>query len=142
MVLLLSPPTLSLLGLLSQPLAVLAGNTCGEITWASHEAERDGAAAAGSVPVVPHNPYVVRNATVPQPGDLVCRFWVPTYSDVNCYTCTELSKKFRIDLDFFFTLNPTVLRDCSNIQPLTEYCVAGCEFASSFPVFFPGCRLD
>ncbi|KAB5517286.1 hypothetical protein GE09DRAFT_1262512 [Coniochaeta sp. 2T2.1] len=59
------------------------------------------------------------------PGDLVCRFWYPTYSDVNYYTCTELSKKFSLDLDFFFTLNPTVLRDCSNIQPVTEYCVAG-----------------
>ncbi|OIW29673.1 hypothetical protein CONLIGDRAFT_338708 [Coniochaeta ligniaria NRRL 30616] len=125
---LLSPSTLSLLALLSQPLAVLAGDTsgdtCGEITWAGHGAERDVAAATG-VPVVPHIPRVVRNTTAPDPGDLVCRFWYPTDSDANCYTCTELSNTFGIDLDFFFTLNPTVLRDCSNIQPLTEYCVAG-----------------
>lgn len=76
---LLSPSTLSLLALLSQLLAVLAGNDCGEITWVGHEAKRDVAAATG-VPVIPHNPIVVRNTTAVQPGDLVCRFWYPTYA--------------------------------------------------------------
>lgn len=126
---LLCHSTLSLLVLLSQPLSVLTSNECAPSTWAGHGAKRDVAAQAG-VPIVPHNTAVVSNTTAVQPGDLVCRFSYPTYSDVNYYTCTELSNMFDIDVKTFFSLNPTVLRDCSNIQLLTEYCVAGCEFSS------------
>ncbi|GKT59085.1 glutathione S-transferase [Colletotrichum tofieldiae] len=31
------------------------------------------------------------------------------------------------EIDFFFALNPGLERDCSNIQPNTEYCTVGCE---------------
>ncbi|GKT85236.1 glutathione S-transferase [Colletotrichum tofieldiae] len=31
------------------------------------------------------------------------------------------------EIDFFFALSPGLERDCSNIQPNTEYCTVGCE---------------
>ncbi|KAL2193158.1 hypothetical protein P885DRAFT_81433 [Corynascus similis CBS 632.67] len=38
---------------------------------------------------------------------------------------TLMATKYGITVDFFFTLNPTLELDCSNIQPKTEYCVDG-----------------
>ncbi|KAH6619420.1 hypothetical protein B0J18DRAFT_492231 [Chaetomium sp. MPI-SDFR-AT-0129] len=58
-------------------------------------------------------------------GEVNCRYSATTGNDVNYYTCTQLATKFGVSIDLFFTLNPTLERDCSNIQPNTEYCVDG-----------------
>lgn len=42
-----------------------------------------------------------------------------------------MATKYGITVDFFFTLNPTLELDCSNIQPKTEYCVDGCKLPLS-----------
>lgn len=63
-----------------------------------------------------------------QPGQINCRYSASTYSDVNYYTCTQLADRYGITVQAFFTLNPELNLDCSNIQPNSEYCVAGCKY--------------
>jgi len=63
------------------------------------------------------------------PGDVNCRMPGRTYDDVNYYTCEELADNYGLLPEKLFALNPTLLPDCSNIQPNTAYCVAGCTFA-------------
>ncbi|OHE94308.1 hypothetical protein CORC01_10355 [Colletotrichum orchidophilum] len=58
-------------------------------------------------------------------GDVVCRAWDTTEYEVNYYSCKEMADFWFADIDFFFTLNPGLERDCSNIQPNTEYCTDG-----------------
>ncbi|KAJ0382193.1 hypothetical protein COL922a_013062 [Colletotrichum nupharicola] len=60
-----------------------------------------------------------------QPGDVNCRYSATTSATVNYYTCTQMATKYGITVDTFFTLNPTLELDCSNIQSKTEYCVDG-----------------
>ncbi|KAK1765333.1 hypothetical protein QBC33DRAFT_593563 [Phialemonium atrogriseum] len=60
-----------------------------------------------------------------QPGDVNCRYSATTSATVNYYTCTQMATKYGITVDDFFTLNPTLELDCSNIQLKTEYCVDG-----------------
>lgn len=50
-------------------------------------------------------------------GRVVCRYWAATGANVNYYTCTELSEKYGTLTEDFFTLNPELEIDCSNIQP-------------------------
>ncbi|KAK0631556.1 hypothetical protein B0T14DRAFT_412605, partial [Immersiella caudata] len=59
------------------------------------------------------------------PGDINCRMLGRTYDDVNYYSCEDLAETYELFLEKLFVLNPTLLPDCSNIQPNTEYCVAG-----------------
>ena len=66
-----------------------------------------------------------------QPGDVNCRYSATTSATVNYYTCTQMATKYGITVDGFFTLNPTLELDCSNIQPKTEYCVDGCKLPLS-----------
>lgn len=66
-----------------------------------------------------------------QPGDINCRYSATTSATVNYYTCTQTATKYGITVDDFFTLNPTLELDCSNIQPKTEYCVDGCKLPLS-----------
>lgn len=60
-------------------------------------------------------------------GEINCRYWGITSSQVNYYSCTEMSEFYDVDLELFFKLNPTLEPDCSNILPKTEYCVDGCK---------------
>lgn len=125
------PFAVALLAISLNPLAILAADTCGEITWTK---EGNLAAAATQQLVgVTHNPIVRRDTPDPKPGDFVCRFHYATSSDVNYYTCKELCQMFQITVDFFFSINPTLEKDCSNIQAKTEYCVAGCTFIHFSP---------
>jgi hypothetical protein len=61
-------------------------------------------------------------------GDVICEWTTTTKSSVNYYTCTELADKYGTPIDDFFKLNPTLNRECDNIQPDTQYCVIGCKF--------------
>lgn len=60
-------------------------------------------------------------------GEINCRYWGVTSSQVNYYSCTEMAEFYDVDLELFFTLNPTLDPECSNILPNTEYCVDGCR---------------
>lgn len=70
------------------------------------------------------------------PGDINCRLPGRTFDVVNYYSCANLAETYSINLDHFFTLNPTLEPDCSNIQPNTEYCVRGCKSC------IPGARRE
>lgn len=84
-------------------------------------------------------PIVARNMSAIQPGELNCRFWDETYDDPNNYTCTRMAEVFGISVEDFFSMNPTLLPDCSNIEPNTEYCVIGCEYQCALS---PESRID
>jgi hypothetical protein len=122
--LILPPLVLSLLSV--QRLGVLADD-CPPITWRK---DRFPAGATGVVaaPAAAPTPIVARNMPAVQPGELNCRFWAKTYDDPNYYTCTKMAKVYGITVGKFFSMYPTLLPDCSNIEPNTEYCVAGCEY--------------
>ncbi|KAH0380541.1 hypothetical protein KCU92_g7533, partial [Aureobasidium melanogenum] len=65
-------------------------------------------------------------------GQVNCRYAANTEGmDINYYTCLELAQDYGISVATFFTLNPTVLLDCSNIKANTDYCVAGCRSRTS-----------
>lgn len=113
--------------LLSRPLGVLGSNDCQQITWPDPpESRHDDGNVNISTVVMPRH-LDSRQASTPQPGDINCRGWGRTYDDAGYYTCTELSRDWGISLAWFFQINPTVLPDCSNIQPNTFYCVAACK---------------
>lgn len=60
-------------------------------------------------------------------GEVNCRYSGTTDSTVNYYTCSLLSMFYGITNQVFFTLNPELALDCSNIMPNTPYCVSGCK---------------
>jgi hypothetical protein len=62
-------------------------------------------------------------------GEVNCRSTAPTTDQVNYYTCSLLAITYGITVEKFFTLNPTIDADCSNIQPNTNYCTAGCKLS-------------
>ena len=66
-----------------------------------------------------------------QQDEIICRYDATTPSTVNYYTCMELAIGYGITVEHFFTLNPSVATDCSNVRGDTVYCVSGCK--SSFP---------
>lgn len=68
-----------------------------------------------------------------EPGEVTCRYWAKTESEVNYFSCTDLSNRYVVLLADFFKLNPGLKTDCSNIQPNTKYCVDGCK--SCWPSF-------
>ncbi|KAF6838863.1 hypothetical protein CMUS01_04469 [Colletotrichum musicola] len=98
-----------------------AANDCQPHTWSEPGLMQT--VAARERPEVTPSPHRKR-ATV-STGDVVCRAYGETGQDVNYYTCMEMAKFWWIDVDFFFTLNPTLNKDCGNIQPNTEYCTDG-----------------
>ncbi|KAK8128692.1 hypothetical protein PG984_009800 [Apiospora sp. TS-2023a] len=59
------------------------------------------------------------------PGVVDCWSWDRTNEEVNRNTCAELAESHHKTLDFFFLLNPDLDKDCSDIRPDSEYCVAG-----------------
>ena len=118
---------LSLLLLLSfSPLPAVAANECQPSTW--NNARRSVPTGVSPILKVRDGPPIGANSSSIAPGSVNCRFTSRTYDDVNYYTCTELAETFGIINELFFVLNPSLQKDCSNIQPNTKYCVAGCEF--------------
>lgn len=67
---------------------------------------------------------------VVQPGEANCRYWADTPEEVSYYTCSQLAHTYELLNEVFFSLNPSLKKDCSNIEPQAEYCVVGCEFQS------------
>ena len=100
---------------------VFAADECQPVTWAN-------ANARGQAATMPMATMAATANDTIQPGDINCRNWDRTFDSVNYYTCTKMADKWLISVDFFFVLNPMLLRDCSNIQTRTLYCVTGCEF--------------
>lgn len=100
-----------------------AGNDCQPSTW-TRLSNRD--VRPTSAPTVKASSVTkIGNITT---GEINCRFWIATESDVNYYTCTQLADTYQITIEKFFLLNPDVSPDCSNIQADTEYCLDGCEY--------------
>ncbi|KAK1989604.1 hypothetical protein LX36DRAFT_648975 [Colletotrichum falcatum] len=96
-----------------------AGNECQPATW-SKAGLRETPSPKTRVASV--NKIVLGAA---KPGEVNCRYASQTGRDVNYYTCTQLAEKYEISVEKFFLINPTLEPDCSNIEPNTEYCVAG-----------------
>lgn len=63
----------------------------------------------------------------PQPGEINCR-WKFKTEIVDDSSCGKIAELEGITLEKFFFLNPGLMKDCSNIQPNTRYCVAGCKY--------------
>lgn len=63
----------------------------------------------------------------PVTGEINCRYWGVTSSQVNYHLCNDMAEFYDVDLELLFTLNPTMDSKCSNILPITEYCVDGCR---------------
>jgi hypothetical protein len=110
---------------------VVADNYCQPVTWLAGTGKRgihlaSMVASTSSLPTcsaVPSRPAI-------QPGEINCRYKYTTSDAVNHHTCTELADKFGTSRERFFVLNAVLKPDCSNIQPLTEYCVIGCKFST------------
>jgi hypothetical protein len=85
-----------------------------------------------STPTVSHVANSRERITILEvkPGELNCRAWGRTYDEVNYYTCTEICNKYQITTDYFFSLNPALKTNCSDIQPKSKYCIDGCMFLS------------
>lgn len=60
-------------------------------------------------------------------GDVVCRAFDESDEEVSDSICKDIADFYWINVDFFFTLNTGLERDCSNIRSNTEYCTDGCE---------------
>jgi len=121
-----------LLTLLFQGHSVFAKDECQPVTWSKNSNKIRAATSLAPTPT----PSIVSNVsdiTILEvaPGEINCRAWFDTGKDVNYYTCTQISNMFQISTDEFFKLNPEIKADCSNIKPLTTYCVDGCK---TFPI--------
>ncbi|KAF2820550.1 hypothetical protein CC86DRAFT_459542 [Ophiobolus disseminans] len=70
-------------------------------------------------------PWIVNEKRNIISGQIICRYTLTSPDEVNSNTCTELANKYEITIEKFFFYNPDLDRDCKNIEPNTEYCVAG-----------------
>lgn len=115
-------------------LRVQAGGTCQPITWDSdgalRVAQRDGNGTT-TIPQSGTTLGMIGKGNL-SPGDVHCRYATKTDKDVNYYTCTRMMEKYGLTNDLFFTLNPSLSRDCSNIRPESAYCVRGCKWYNRF----------
>jgi hypothetical protein len=125
-------------------IAVQASNECAPVTWLRGEFEkREALTSVTSVNSASSSAALASTAS-PRPvtispllttgpipaGQVNCRYTVNTGEedmDINYYTCTALATRYLIKVETFFVLNPGLKTDCSNIQPDTDYCVAGCK---------------
>jgi hypothetical protein len=82
----------------------------------------------------------VANIGKVQTGQINCRYPGGTYDDVDSNTCAQLANKYQITLEKFFMLNPELDPDCGNIEPRTDYCVAGCKYQNRQEYFI--CRRN
>ncbi|KAK1911449.1 hypothetical protein P3342_012750 [Pyrenophora teres f. teres] len=124
-----------LLMLLFQGHSVIAKDECQPITWNknSNKIRAATSIAPTSTPSVVSNVSEITILDV-SPGEINCRSWFDTGKSVNYYTCTQISNMFEISTDQFFALNPEIKADCSNIMPLTTYCVDGLQTVRPVPV--------
>ena len=118
-----SPNFLSFTLFLLSIFTVNASNQCQPATWSKANLRR----AVTTSTTTSNITSIISTGNV-QPGQINCRYSATTYSDVNYYTCTQLADRYGITVQAFFTLNPELDLDCSNIQPNSEYCVAGCKY--------------
>lgn len=65
-----------------------------------------------------------------KPGELNCRAWAETYGQVSFCTCAGICDMYGITMDRFFSLNPTLKKDYSDIHPNSRYCYDGCKFSN------------
>lgn len=65
-------------------------------------------------------------------GDVNCRYHSTTPAVVNYYICSQFADYYELSIDQFFELNPTLNPTCDNVQPDTDYCVAGCKRLSAY----------
>ncbi|KAI8964535.1 carbohydrate-binding module family 50 [Daldinia sp. FL1419] len=93
---------------------------CSPVTWQGTES----ATTWTGPPKPKHTRGVVHTSPI-KPGEINCRYWGSTYDDSGKDTCMELAKRYRITIKKFFMLNPELDRDCGNVRPYTDYCVAG-----------------
>ena len=109
------------------PFLITAKDDCQPANWTSASV-----AAFRIAPAVPTTTFAndfgdVISTGNAKPGEVNCRFSGHTNADANYYSCTLLAKKYSISVEKFFMLNPSLKLDCSNIQPNTWYCTAGCK---------------
>lgn len=113
----------------SQILRVKADSQCAPVTWDSDGelgvVQGDGNSTSAT-PQSGTTLSMIRKGNL-SPGDVHCRYATMTEETVNYHTRAKLMEKYRITNDIFFTLNPSLSRDCSNIRPKAAYCVRGCE---------------
>jgi hypothetical protein len=122
------PRASKMLSLKMRPLFVLSfslsfftgfstADDCRPITWSSNARVAGSAEMTGtpmlSTPTVSHVANSRERITILEvkPGELNCRAWGRTYDD-------------------FFSLNPALKTNCSDIQPKSKYCIDGCMFLS------------
>ncbi len=86
------------------------------------------------LPQDPANPLPTQGTSLPPVavGEINCRYWTTTRAEVNSHTCSQMVQRYKIPNDKLFLLNPSLARDCSNVQPKTDNCVYGCK-SSSMP---------
>ncbi|KAH7024401.1 uncharacterized protein B0I36DRAFT_294999 [Microdochium trichocladiopsis] len=109
-----------------QLLSVKADDVCKPVTWLPDGASEAAPSSDNSTTTIPRYPALDLITTGElKPGEIRCRYATETRKDVNRWTCAWLAERYHITLDFFFTLNPSLGRDCSNIRPETAYCVKG-----------------
>lgn len=113
-----------LLYILSKSKAVYAKDKCQPVTWGKRDLSS--VSSASELPPLPDQSAKF-GSDGPKAGDLVCRFYIPTKQDVNYYTCTALAQTAGIENEEFFSWNPDLKTDCSNIQSWNWYCVDGCR---------------
>jgi hypothetical protein len=116
----------SLLTLFCLSRFILAKDECQPVTWSKADVNKVRAATSLAAIATPSPASVIMNLST-APGDINCRFWFDTNESVNYYTCTTIANIFEITTEEFFALNPELKHDCSNVMPLTTYCVDGCK---------------
>jgi hypothetical protein len=127
-----SPNFLSFTLFLLSIFTVNASNQCQPATWSKANLRRavtTSTTTSNATTTTSNITSIISTGNV-QPGQINCRYSASTYSDVNYYTCTRLADRYGITVQAFFTLNPELDLDCSNIQPNSEYCVAGCKYSN------------
>ena len=97
---------------------------CKPYQWSSNRLE---------IPQDPANPLPTQGISLPPVavGEINCRYWTTTHAEVNSDTCLQMVQRYEITYDKLFMLNPGLARDCSNVQPKTDYCVYGCKYSST-----------
>ncbi|KAH8174083.1 CFEM domain-containing protein [Sarocladium implicatum] len=103
---------------------VLGDDDCQPSTWGNARLKQADATSPPRPKITKHPKTKAANEVAP--GDPVCRFWTESPEEVNYYTCSAMAESYGITVELFFQLNPGIDdSDCSNIEPNTEYCVAG-----------------
>ncbi|EFQ27420.1 hypothetical protein CGRA01v4_04505 [Colletotrichum graminicola] len=103
----------------------ISANSCQPYIWDSLSSMR----IASVDDPVDISPTEGEPLPVVNPGEINCRFWTNTPEEVDYYTCSRLARRYLMPVDQVFFLKPELDKDCSNIQPQTEYCVEGLRTA-------------